>query len=196
MKIIGITGGTGSGKTTLLLAIAQRGGCIVDCDAVYHELLTTNPQMLAELNARFPGTVEHGELNRKRLSAIVFQDKQALLDLNAITHRYVIEKTRAILQASGAPFGAIDAIALFESGLNRLCQVTICVTAPAELRILRLVQREGISAERAKARIAAQRNDAEFSALCDYTLENNTTKEEFTRQCNALLEIICKGEPL
>lgn len=196
MKIIGITGGTGSGKTTLLDVIARRGGCVVDCDAVYHDLLTANPKMLQEISDRFPGTVAHGELNRKKLSAIVFHDKQALLDLNAITHRYVIEKTKAILQSSGARLGAIDAIALFESGLNRLCDVTVCVTAPEEARVLRLMQREQIPADRAKARIAAQRKDAEFSALCDFTLKNNTTKEEFTRQCYALLDIICKGEPL
>lgn len=194
MKILGITGGTGSGKTTLLSAIAARGGCMVDCDAVYHQLLTDSAPMLAALETRFPGTVEHGALNRKKLGRIVFADPAALADLNAITHRYVAAETRRLLQASHAPLGAIDAIGLFESGLNQMCDVTICVTAPAPIRVARLMAREGISAQEAQTRIAAQRPDEDFIKLCDYVLENNGTKEEFFRQCNILLDTICKGE--
>ena len=58
--ILGITGGTGCGKTTLLNCIAQLGGVILDCDAIYHELLKTDPALLSAIEARFPGTVENG----------------------------------------------------------------------------------------------------------------------------------------
>ena len=84
--ILGITGGTGCGKTTLLNEIEQLGGMILDCDAIYHDLLKTDKQMLCAIEQRFPGTVENGQLQRKKLGAIVFGDSQALLDLNAITH--------------------------------------------------------------------------------------------------------------
>ena len=87
--IFGITGGTGCGKTTALEAIEALGGVVLDCDAIYHELLKTDPSLLASIDARFPGVVENGELQRKKLGAIVFGDPQALLDLNAITHAAV-----------------------------------------------------------------------------------------------------------
>ena len=85
--IIGITGGTGCGKTTLLNVIAEAGGLILDCDAIYHELLQRDDALLNAIEARFPGVVEYGALNRKKLGAIVFADEKALLDLNAITHK-------------------------------------------------------------------------------------------------------------
>ena len=69
--IIGITGGTGCGKTTLLNVIREKGGLILDCDAVYHQLLISDKEMLAAIDARFPDTVEDGSLNRKKLGAIV-----------------------------------------------------------------------------------------------------------------------------
>ena len=87
--ILGITGGTGCGKTTLLKEIQKLGGLVLDCDAIYHELLRTDAAMLRAIENRFPGVVEAGLLNRKKLGAIVFTDEQALLDLNAITHSAV-----------------------------------------------------------------------------------------------------------
>ena len=87
--VIGITGGTGCGKTTLLRAIAVKGGLVLDCDAIYHELLKTDRDMLSAIEARFPGVIEDGALNRKKLGAIVFSDEEALLDLNRITHAAV-----------------------------------------------------------------------------------------------------------
>ena len=87
--IIGITGGTGCGKTTALSILEELGGLIIDCDRVYHNLLKTDEALLAEIENRFPGTVENKELNRKKLASIVFSDEAALLDLNAITHKAV-----------------------------------------------------------------------------------------------------------
>ena len=87
--IIGITGGTGCGKTTLLNCIRDAGGMILDCDAIYHELLASDRKMLDAIEGRFPGTVENGTLNRKKLGSIVFSDTAALEDLNRITHSAV-----------------------------------------------------------------------------------------------------------
>ena len=76
--IIGITGGTGCGKTTLLDVIREAGGTVLDCDAIYHDLLKTDGALLEAIEARFPGTVENGTLQRKKLGAIVFGDEEAL----------------------------------------------------------------------------------------------------------------------
>ena len=78
--IIGITGGTGCGKTTALEVISQLGGLVLDCDAIYHDLLKTNRDLLGQIAARFPGTVEDGVLLRKKLGQLVFSDPQALSD--------------------------------------------------------------------------------------------------------------------
>ena len=157
--IIGITGGTGCGKTTLLELIREQGGLVLDCDAVYHQLLAEDKGLLSSIENRFPGVVEAGKLNRKKLGAIVFADEKALLDLNAITHAAVKKEVLRRLE-SDPKLAAIDAIGLFEGNLAELCHVTVAVTAPLEDRVQRLMRRDGISEEYARSRIAAQHHDS------------------------------------
>ena len=184
--IIGITGGTGCGKTTLLSVISECGGKVIDCDRVYHQLLKTDTALLCVIENRFPGTVVHGQLERKRLGQIVFSDKNALADLNNLTHPAV--KAEVLKQLTPTPtLAALDAIGLFESGLNALCDVTVAVTAPKEQQIQRLMRRDGIDRDYALARISAQPPSEVFSSRCDYTLENDTTEEAFKRKCLAFL---------
>lgn len=180
--ILGITGGTGCGKTTLLTAIRDCGGVIADCDAIYHDLLTRDKGMLSAIDAAFPGTVEQGTLNRKKLGAIVFADEEALLELNRITHAAVRREVLEMLEAK-PKLAAIDAIGLFEGDLAELCDITVAVTAPQEDRITRLMARDGISREYAESRIAAQHSAQWFSQRCDYTLENLGTFCEFHKTC-------------
>ena len=184
--IIGITGGTGCGKTTLLELLAARGAVILDCDAIYHRLLQEDASLLAAIEGRFPGTVEGGILQRKKLGAIVFGDPAALQDLNRITHGAVKAEVLRLLTPE-PKLAAIDAIGLFESGLDKLCKLTVAVTAPEDVRVQRLMARDGITEEYARSRIAAQPKAEEFSARCDYTLCNDSTKEAFRDKCLAFL---------
>ena len=182
--IIGITGGTGCGKTTVLEIIREWGGVVLDCDAIYHELLQTDPELLRAIEARFPGSVEGSVLQRKKLGALVFHDKQALEDLNKITHDAV--KAEVVRRLTPAPaLAAIDAIGLFESGLDKLCQLTVAVTAPKDARIARLMARDGITEAYARARIAAQPDREEFIRRCDFCLENDSTPDAFRKKCLA-----------
>ena len=183
--IIGITGGSGCGKTTLLGCIAEKGGVVLDCDAIYHQLLLSDREMLSAIDARFPGVVENGQLQRKKLGAIVFSDEKALRDLNTITHTAV--KAEVLRQMQGHDLVAIDAIALFEGGLATLCHTTVAVTAAVEDRVQRLMARDGISEEYARKRIEAQPSNAHFSAICDHTLENNGDICAFRAKCLAFL---------
>ena len=185
--ILGITGGTGCGKTTLLKVIEEMGGLVLDCDAIYHQLLSTDKQLLAAIGNRFPGTVEDNQLQRKKLGSIVFSDKNALLDLNKITHSAI--KAEVLRQLKTAPkLAAIDAIALFEGGLADLCDKTVAVTAPTEDRVQRLMKRDNISEDYARSRIAAQHDEAWFRQQCDCVLENIGTEIQFYNKCVAFLK--------
>lgn len=195
MTVIGITGPTGAGKTTVLNVLSGMGGAVADCDAVYHELLLTSVSMQNELKKRFGRSIfdENEHLRRKELGAIVFEDAQALNDLNAITHRHIIaELERRIAQAGaeGRPAIALDAIALLESGAGGLCGVTVAVTAPKEVRVRRIMAREGVSEEYARARIAAQKPAAWFEEHCTYTLCNDGSREALEAKARALFELI------
>ena len=184
--ILGITGGTGCGKTTLLKVIEEKGGLVLDCDAIYHQLLTRDEQLLNAIEARFPGTVENGVLQRKKLGSIVFSDENALMDLNKITHGAIKAEVLRLLETA-PKLAAIDAIALFEGGLADLCDLTVAVTAPAEVRVQRLMKRDNISEDYARSRIAAQHDETWFREKCDWTLENNGTEVQFREKCLAFL---------
>ena len=185
--IIGITGGTGCGKTTLLRLIGDMGGLVLDCDAIYHDLLSTDADLLRAIENRFSGTVRQGFLDRKALGRLVFDDKVALQDLNTITHGAV--KREVLRRLEEKPrLAAIDAIALLESGLGELCDVTVAVTAPEELRVQRLIQRDGITEDYARKRIAAQHTAQWFREHCDYVLENAGEMAAFERKCIAFLK--------
>jgi len=179
--IVGITGGSGCGKSTALKAITALGGVILACDAIYHRLLETDTALLNAIEDRFPGTVKENRLDRKALGAIVFTDPAALQDLNAITHAAVKKEVLRLLPETG--LAAIEAIGLFEGDLAELCDLTVAVTAPDQMRIARLMAREHISEEYAKLRLSAQRPQEEFVSLCTHHLENNGTEEEFLQKC-------------
>ena len=185
--ILGITGGSGCGKTTLLKQVQALGGLVLDCDEIYHRLLREDEELLRAIEARFPGTVSEGTLQRKKLGRLVFSDPQALEDLNRITHGAVKKEVLRLL--AGRPeLAAIDAIALFEGNLAELCDVTVAVTAPEEDRVRRLMARDGISEAYAKSRIAAQHPEEWFREKCDRVLRNDGTQANFHAKCLAFLE--------
>ncbi len=195
MFVIGITGPTGAGKTTVLNEIRAMGGFVLDADQVYHQLLAGDESLRHALEERFgPLTGPDGSVDRRKLGAVVFHDPQALADLNAIAHRRVVEELELRLEQErrrGRALGAVDAIALFESGADRLCQTTLAVTAPPEVRIRRIMAREGIPEDYARARVEAQQQDSFFLERCRYALVNEApSAEEFALQARAVLKTI------
>lgn len=199
MTIIGITGPTGAGKTTVLNVLTDMGGVILDCDAVYHELTCSCEPMRQELAGRYGDDIfdGDGQLRRKVLGAIVFEDEHALTDLNEITHRYVyqaVERVIAHAEKAGSPAVAIDAIALLESGLGALCDVTVAVTADDELRVRRIMARDNISEAYARKRVEAQKPSRWFEERCTYTLRNDGDPSELETRARKLFETMIVKE--
>ena len=195
MTVIGITGPTGAGKTTALNELEKLGGCVLDADAVYHELLENNQTLQNELRERFGDmSGADGRFDRKKLGKVVFHDKKALDDLNRIAHFHVVSELRRRLeQAEGnnCRAAAIDAYALFESGCDQLCDTTLAVLAPAEIRVRRIMAREGISEDYARARVAAQRDDDFYRQRCGHILMNDcASPEEFGQRARAFFQSV------
>lgn len=185
--ILGITGGTGCGKTTLLNLLRRREALVLDCDEIYHRMLQEDKALLASLESHFPQAFSQGVFQRKKLGQIVFADPEALSQLNAITHAAICQEVKRQLQTAPA-LAAIDAIALFESGLNQLCDFTVAVTAPIEERVKRLMARDGISESYARSRIAAQHEEEWFRKKCDHVLINDSSRQVFEKKCIAFLD--------
>lgn len=180
--IVGLTGGTGAGKTSALAALEDLGGTVLDCDAVYHQMLRTDPALREAITAAFgPVFCPDGSLDRQKLGTLVFSDHAALDRLNAIVYEYL--PPELLRRAQGHTLVGLDAISLMESGLGKLCTCTVAVLAPAEDRVRRIMARDGISEDYARLRISAQQPDVFYRERCSHILENNcATPAQFRDQ--------------
>lgn len=182
MKIIGVTGGTGGGKTTITKKMKEYGAYVVDADCVAREIVAPGSPALSEIGATWD-VVKDGVLDRKALAKIVFTDENELHKLNAITHKYVIEKIKSQMESCKEEIFVIDAIALFESGLADICDVTVAVIADRNIRCERIMARDGLSREEAVMRINAQKNDEFYIERADFVIssDNGVNEEDIGR---------------
>lgn len=199
MIVIGLCGGSGSGKTSVCQTVLSRGIPVFASDDEYHRLIGAPSDCTRALAAAFGDKVlnKQGGIDRRAVSRLVFSDrpdaKDNLRRLNEIAHQYVCEafltwKHRQ--EKEGADIVVLEAPLLFESGMNRLCTVTVAVTAPKEIRIARIVARDGITEQEAAARIEAQCSDEVLTRLCDYTVQNTGTMNEVQDRINQLFNQI------
>ena len=192
--IFGITGGTGAGKTSALHALERLGGCILDCDALYHEMLRTDAALRAALTAAFGDVFCHdGTLDRQKLGNVVFQDPSAMAQLNAIVYAHLVPE--AARRAEGHHVVGFDAINVIESGMSLLCCRTVGITAPAEVRVRRIMERDGIDERYARMRIAAQKDDAFYHENCTDVLVNaEATPQAFEEKALAFFARLIEEE--
>ena len=179
MKIFGITGPSGSGKGRLSEALAARGFVHADADAIYHELLASDADLRAELVRAFGADVEKdGAIDRKALGKKVFgaKNRRKLERLNKIAHKYVCrEYIQRICKckAEGVKGFVIDAPLLFEARLHTVCDLVVTVLADEEVRVSRIMARDGIDRDAALLRIRSQKPVEFYVKHCDYLFVNN-----------------------
>ena len=198
MKVIGLCGGSGSGKGTVAEIFSVFGIPSVDTDKVYHELTSKKSDCLDALVSEFGEKIltEDGALDRKILSSMVFGDDIAAIrrqTLNKITHKYVLERTREILryyEEMGAKAAIVDAPLLFESGFDKECDIIIAVVSDLNVRVERIMMRDGISEMAATLRVKTQLPNDYLSSRADYVIENSGSLDEVERSVTEIAEKI------
>ncbi|QBN17949.1 dephospho-CoA kinase [Flavobacterium nackdongense] len=172
-KIIGLTGGIGSGKTTVAHHFEAAGIPVYIADDEARKLMQS-PEIIAEIRHTFGNSVfDDAVLNRQKLSQIVFNNPEQLQRLNAIIHPAVRNHFENwVSRQKEIPFVIYEAAILFESGNYKKCDLIIAVTAPVELRIQRVIERDKTTREQVLQRMQAQWNDEKRNSKSDFVIEN------------------------
>jgi dephospho-CoA kinase len=175
MLKIGLTGGIGSGKTTVAKVFEVLNIPVYYADEAAKELMHTNELLKQQLILHFGKETyfDNGQLNRKHLSSIVFSNKEKLELLNSLVHPATIADAKEWVDKQQSPYVIKEAALLFESGTSEGLDYIIGVTAPNALRIKRVMDRDGVTAEEVKRRMAHQVDEALKMKLCDFVLHNN-----------------------
>lgn len=195
IKIIGVTGPSGAGKSFLSSVLAKNDLPVIDADSVYHSLLTKDSDCTRTLVGEFGTQIlnQDGVPNTQKLGAIVFSSEEKLKKLNSLVLGFVIVKIKEIiadLEKQGRLAVIIDAPTLIESGFYRECDVVVSVLCTKEERIERIIERDGISHEKAIMRVSAQKDDDFYKINSNYVLFNNDDTENFEATVNELFDNI------
>ena len=178
-RVIGLTGGSGSGKSLAAEILSELGAYVIDADKISHEITDCDMAVLGRIKEEFSEEVfEKGKLSRKVLGRIVFNDKNALEKLNSILHPAIAEKIAELAENCGNPLIIIDAPLLFlVKEIVALCSETVAVCAPEEVRINRIMTRDGISYDEAFARVRSQMPQEKLAELADKVIVNDGSIE-------------------
>ena len=174
MKIVGLTGGIGSGKTTVTRMFEELGVPVYISDDRAKQLMNGSPVIKSALIEAF-GTGSYdvmGNLDRKYLAQIVFEDKEALQKINAIVHPEVGRDFTRWAKEQHAAYVIKETAILFENGLHHDCDLVVTVTAPLKERIERVMKRDNVSEEQVLARSQHQWSDEQKAERSDFVILN------------------------
>jgi dephospho-CoA kinase len=176
MLKIGLTGNMGSGKTTVSKIFEILGVPVFYADDEAKRVMVTDHQLINEIKSAFGESAyfEDGALNRKHISAIVFNNKTELTKLNSLVHPAVFRAFDAWVALRGeVPYILKEAALLFESDSHKLCDYTVMVKAPLEGRIERVMKRDGLTREEVESRNLHQFNEDKKIQLANYFIDND-----------------------
>jgi dephospho-CoA kinase len=193
IPVVGLTGGIASGKSTVAAMLAEAGAAIVDADRIAHEVVRRDRPAWQEVVRRFGEGIlrPDGEIDRGRLGSLVFADPEARRDLERIVHPRVFQEMLAAVERLGREATArlivCDIPLLFESGLQRWFPAVILVAVPEPLQMERLMARDGLTLEDARARVQAQMPIERKRTLASHIVDNSGPLEATRRQVERLL---------
>ncbi|MBR5495933.1 MAG: dephospho-CoA kinase [Oscillospiraceae bacterium] len=198
MKIIGLTGNSGSGKTTASEFFKNAGFMVINCDKLAREVVQKGSPCLFELCEFFGQQIlsADGTLDRKKLAQLAFSSKEKTARLNQITHKYIIEKVHILIQEyklQGCSYVVIDAPVLYESALDKICDLVVAVTADESVRVQRLALRDNITSSEAMNRFKNQKTLEFFEQNADFVVINDNDKENFKKDIEQIITKL-KGE--
>ena len=171
---IGITGGIGSGKTFLAKLFEALGVPVYNADEEAKRLMNSDTRIKKQLIELFgEATYKDGKLDRTFLAAIVFSDKEKLELLNGIVHPIVIQEAKDWAERQTSRYSLKEAALLFESGSYKELDYTILVKAPMDVRIQRVIKRDGVTEQQVRERISKQLSDEEKLLLADFVIVND-----------------------
>jgi dephospho-CoA kinase len=175
MKYIGLTGGIGSGKSTVARIFSMLNVPVYNSDEAGRKITNINPSVKSAIKEQFGAEMfdENNTLYREKLSAIVFNDSSALVKLNAIIHPAVAQDFKIWCDNQSSPCVIKETAILFEHGLDKHLDGVIVVEAPDELRIKRVMHRNGITEEAVRNRIQQQLPQDELISRADWVIHNN-----------------------
>ena len=174
MLKIGLTGGIGSGKSTVAKVFETLGIPVYYADDAAKRLMNTSQELKATLISHFgEATYVSGELDRKHLASIVFNNKEKLDLLNSLIHPVTIQDADEWMNRQSAPYSIKEAALLFESGATEKLDYVIGVYAPQHLRIQRVMQRDGLSTDEVLKRISRQIDEEMKMKLCNFVIRNS-----------------------
>ena len=194
---VGFTGQTGAGKTTACEYLKDFGFAIIPADEISREIMEPGSPLLPEIGKAFGEDVirEDGSLNRRLLAKRAFSSKENTEKLNGITHPVISGLMLYKAQEKfidGYEAVILDASQLFESGLDKKCSLVFSVLAPYEDRLKRIKERDGLTDDQAKARMAAQYPEQFFLDNSDYIIDNDGTAEDLHNQMHQVFQAIEK----
>jgi dephospho-CoA kinase len=174
MLKVGLTGGIGSGKSLVARMFGVLGVPVFEADAAGRQLLAEDPAVRTAILERFGEAVLHeGRVDRKALAAVVFQDPQALADLNAIVHPAVRQAFRHWAEQQNAPYVLMEAAILAETGGHKAFDRVVVVSAPEPVRLKRVMVRDRVTEAEVKARMRNQASEEDRLAIADHIIVNN-----------------------
>lgn len=174
MLKIGLTGGIGSGKTTVAKVFETLGIPVYYADDAAKRLLNTNQELKEKVIYHFGDEAyTNGELNRKYLADIVFNNKEKLDLLNSLSHPITIQDAEEWMNRQTAPYAIKEAALLFESGAAEKLDYIIGVYAPQHIRVKRVMDRDHLTTEEVVKRISRQIDEEMKMKLCNFVITNN-----------------------
>jgi dephospho-CoA kinase len=191
-RIFGLTGGVASGKSTVAAMFAELGARIIDADRVAHEVIRAPQPAYHEIVRHFGFEIldAQGEIDRKRLAAVVFADPEKLRTLNGIVHPRVLDRVaqleEAFLLAEPRAVVLVDAALLYEAGVADRFRKIIVTWCRPEQQLERLMAKMGLSREEAERRIAVQMPAEEKRRRADYVIDCSGELEATRRQVDDL----------